>query len=327
MADDDDPERRQWNRLRSLESALFERPPAHFAGRYRIEDVIGSGALGVVFRGHDDDNDRPVAIKVLRRNRHLRPGLMYRILRREAKTLSRLSHPHVVALLGVESLDTATLPNDVDGELGLVMEYVDGMTLDAWLATSERPSSEIVAVFIQAGQGLRAAHDAGVVHRDFKPGNVMMDGEGRARVLDFGLGRILEGDHPSTLATLRELFVGDGPSPVGTPLYMAPEVHAGTSGSPSSDQYSFCVALFAALAGRLPFFGTDIVELETAKLTEEPDFRGTRLRLSKPLQKALRRGLSVYPEDRHESMASLLETLGRTPEGGGSWNPLRGLFG
>ncbi|MBJ71540.1 MAG: hypothetical protein CMN31_09390, partial [Sandaracinus sp.] len=190
-----------------------------------IEARIGGGAMGVVYRAHDPTLGRTVAVKLLR-------GALERARRElivaEARALAQLSHPNVVTVHAIV---------DRDDELYFVMEHVPGVTLRRWL--DARPSAswrEVLACFLQAGRGLDAAHAAGLVHRDFKPENVLVGDDGRVRVVDFGLARALVADDPGAV--------------VGSPHYMAPEVRAGQPATPASDQYGFARALADALAGR-----------------------------------------------------------------------------
>ncbi|HVI01635.1 MAG TPA: serine/threonine-protein kinase, partial [Enhygromyxa sp.] len=148
-------------------------------GRYLVLRKLGAGAMGMVVVGYDPELDRKLAIKLIHPRVAKRGEARSRMLR-EAKGLARLSHPNVVQVYDA---------GDIDGRVFIAMELVDGQPLSAWVKARERTSDEILAVFLAAGRGLAAAHDAGLVHRDFKPDNVLVDREGRARVLDFGLVR------------------------------------------------------------------------------------------------------------------------------------------
>src|SRR5690606_7185636 len=219
----------------------------------------------------DEDLDRKVAIKLLRgelsRDEHGRTRML-----REAQALARLSHPNVVQVHEVGQW------TDHDY---VAMEYVDGRTLDRWLAAGPRSWREILDVMVQAGRGLEAAHAAGLVHRDFKPANLLVGRDGRARVLDFGLARAaserdskssskpiadivetaehsvfelsrssddLEGATAASSAFDKLLTVTG--AVLGTPAYMAPEQHLGQPADALSDQFSFCVVLYEALYGQ-----------------------------------------------------------------------------
>ncbi|HEU0037464.1 MAG TPA: serine/threonine-protein kinase, partial [Kofleriaceae bacterium] len=202
-------------------------------GRYHLLDVVGSGGMGVVWSAYDPELDRKVAIKLLK------PELAAardRIVR-EGQALAKLSHPNVVPVFDV---------GVVDDQVYLVMEWVRGETLRAW-ASTPRSVHEIVAAYRAAGDGLAAAHAAGLIHRDFKPDNVMRGDDGRVRVLDFGLAR-------------GEL---DGPEVAGTPRYMAPEQRDGGALTPAVDQYALGISLGEALEAP-PRWLADIVARATA---------------------------------------------------------------
>jgi eukaryotic-like serine/threonine-protein kinase len=206
-----------------VKQAMFGASGATFAGRFRVLDRLGAGGMGTVYRAHDPELDRTVALKLVR----VREGRRRSALN-EAIALARLSHPNVVLVHDVGALDE---------HLFIVMELVDGMTLAAWAAQPGRTPAEILGVYLQAAEGLAAAHRAGLVHRDFKPENVIVGADGRARVIDFGLAC------ETTDSTIRR---------GGTPKYMPPENLEGRAPSPLADQYSFCLALREALGSRVP---------------------------------------------------------------------------
>jgi len=203
-------------------------------GRYVVMRELGAGAMGVVVRAYDPELARAVAVKVLRPDR-LTPEARER-LRREAQAMAKLAHPNVVRVYDVVSDDDRVV---------VAMELVEGETLRAYLR-EQRPWRDKLAVCLAAGRGLAAAHAANVVHRDFKPENVLCAGDHIA-VSDFGLARPapaeLGGDDlASTIA--------------GTPAYMAPELFVGKAATPASDQFSFCVTVYEALYGERPFAAT-----------------------------------------------------------------------
>jgi tetratricopeptide (TPR) repeat protein/predicted Ser/Thr protein kinase len=278
-------------------------------GRYVVLDRLGAGGMGVVFTAYDPELDRRVAIKLLqaRSARSAKAtGGRARLLR-EAQAMAKLSHPNVIAVY-----DVGTIGDDVF----LAMEFIAGRTLKAWLAEKAGTLDwrETLRVFVEAGRGLAAAHAAGIVHRDFKPENVMIDQQERARVLDFGLARPARDSQaatddvvpPSSVVELRLTATG---AVMGTPFYMAPEQHRGEMVDERADQFSFCVALWEALYGARPFPGTTLPELARSVLAgdrvEPPRAAG----VPPTVRRALDRGLSIDPDARFASMNDLLGEL------------------
>ncbi len=276
-------------------------------GRYAIERRLGSGGMGEVYLARDDALDRKVAIKRVH-TRSVREHDQER-LRREARALARLSHPNVVQVYEVD---------EHQGRTFVAMEYVDGQTLGEWLAERPRPWQEVLRVFDAAGHGLAAAHSAGLVHRDFKPDNVLLGRDGSVRVADFGL--VLAGDDRRTEA------LGDPPAAsttnprissagaiIGTIRYMALEQLCGDEVDARSDQFSFCVALYEALWGEAPFSLTGsaarLADLEAARPAVPG--RGGRSRPPAALWRVIRQGLSKAPADRWPDMPALLGALHR----------------
>jgi eukaryotic-like serine/threonine-protein kinase len=279
------------------------------------------GGTGAVLAAYDPRLDRPVAIKVPRRNRRtVRDDTARARLIREAQALAAVVHPNVVEVYDVGSDDDIS-DDEVLG-VYIVMEKLEGMTLRAWMA-QPRPWREVVEVFVAAGRGLVAAHDQRLLHRDFKPENVMVTTDGRVKVLDFGLARAVEGaastptfassqhldehfDEPASSVGLTETGIV-----MGTPRYMAPEQHAGRKATPASDQYAFCSAMLEALRRRPVFEGRNLAELRAAKLA----FRSRRGQPSDDfppwLRELLERGLCVDPTDRWPSMVRLLDAIER----------------
>jgi tetratricopeptide (TPR) repeat protein len=262
-------------------------------GRYVILERLGEGGMGVVLAAWDEELDRAVAIKLLRRrNRVLNAGPR---LVREAQALARLSHPNVVAVYD------ASCGN---GHAFVAMELVRGCTLREWIGSAPRSVAEILAMFDGAAMGLAAAHEAGIVHRDFKPDNVLVGDDGRPRVADFGLALGSSDDLPrvdaSTTSSSSALDVALTASGivVGTPAYMAPEQRGGEAATTLSDQYSFCVALWEALFGARP--GSD-------RLADVVPPAGVRVPTW--LRRALVRGLSPRPANRWPSMHALRAAL------------------
>ena len=270
-------------------------------GRFIIEEVIGIGAMGVVYAALDPDLDRRVAVKLLREESAERRER----LAREAQALARAASPNVCAVYEIGSHE---------GRLFIAMELVDGLTLGQWRRALRRPLREVIAVFAAAARGLAAAHAAGVVHRDFKPENVLVGADGRVRVTDFGLAtwRTATAIDASSSRPEAPKVIGltQSGAVVGTPLYMSPEQHAGRVADERSDQWSFAAALFESLYGRPPFSAPTLAALAEAK-------REGRLPGTAPpgvpgwLDRLARRGLAPLPEDRLPSMTVIAELLER----------------
>lgn len=269
-----------------VQSLLFGEAKRPSLQRYALLEKLGEGAYGAVYSAWDPRLDRKVAVKVLH-------GGATEALEREARALAKLSHPNVVGVHDVgESGDT----------LFLAMEFVDGLPLSS-MDTKKSGWRKVVATYRQAAAGLAAAHDAGVVHRDFKPANALLGRDGRVRVLDFGLAR-------AGIA----LGADDGPMVQtragGTPRYMAPEQHRGDPVDARTDQYCFCAALWEALYAEPAFTGETIADLLEAKARapSEPSASKAPTRVARILQ----RGMAPAPEDRFGSMRELDAALGRT---------------
>ena len=308
--------------LAEVQSALFGVQPKPIRlSRYVLLDRIGSGGVGIVYEAYDPELDRKVAIKLLRSTPGAKgEGVRRKRMMREAQAIARLSHPNVVTVHDVGTYDPADLLDVYAGpstgatqpEVFVVMEFVRGLDLDRWVAAAPRSWRDILAVFSAAGRGLQAAHAEGIIHRDFKPSNVLVDEGGQVRVLDFGLARSLaeprEGDETLEHSTSAlDLALTREGSVMGTPTFMSPEQHRGARTDVRSDQYSFCVALYSALYGRSPFAGSSIAELALAKQG------GARVpgqtKVPARIGRALVRGLSVAPEDRFPDMQALLDAL------------------
>jgi len=297
---------------RSLEPAGDEVAASEHGGptsiaRYRIMTLLGAGAAGVVYRAFDPQLQRAVAVKLLRPELHgSSPEQSARMLR-EAQAMARLSDPHVVAVYDVGLHE---------GTVYLVMEYIDGHTLSDWLGAEPRTTGEILRVFADAGRGLAAAHQKGLVHRDFKPENVLVARDGRARVTDFGLARESEAwlsERQADDQTSTELYAPTR-GLVGTPAYMAPELFEGERASPASDQFAFSVALFVALFDKHPFKageGIALSELITrvrSGTLQKPSLPNAE---SERLFGVLRRGFAATPSARFADLPELLAALER----------------
>ncbi len=304
---------------------VTEIAPGAQVGRYVVVDALGRGGMGVVWKAYDPQLDRNVALKRVRMRDGGDAALARDRLLREAQALAQLSHPNVVAVH-----DVGLVGDDVF----VAIELVVGDTLRQWLARHPGEIRRIVEVFVGAGEGLAAAHRAGLVHRDFKPDNVIVGADGRARVLDFGLARAIDGaatsgDRPAedldespwsdeatpsakggSRASLR--LTADG-AVVGTPRYMAPEQHRRSTADARSDQFSFCVALYEALYGVRAFAGGSLRELRQHVLTGELNEPPSGAKVPARWRAAVRRGLANDPADRFPSMDALLAELRRDP--------------
>jgi serine/threonine protein kinase len=309
-------------------------------GRYVVLDSVGMGGMGLVCAAYDPKLNRKIALKLLRNASNDEASTAGRNrLFREAQALAKLSHPNVVTVHDVDVFE---------GQVYIAMEFVEGTTLREWLREEPRTWKQILEKFILAGRGIAAAHQADIIHRDFKPSNVLISKEGDVRVADFGVAKERDRGRPdpqrdyaeferkrrtvgtaggSHLDTTAEdalieeiqsnvsLDLTVAGRMVGTPAYMAPEQHMGLRVGPYTDQYSFCVSFYEALYGRLPFEGTDRRD-QLAKMTEGrlpvPPKDSAR-NVPSWLYRAIARGLRPHPSERWPSMAELLAALERDP--------------
>ncbi len=259
--------------------------------------------MGAVYEARDAQLQRTVALKLV--HAELSVSAKQR-MQREAIALARLSHPNVVQIHEI---------GEADGQTFIAMELVRGQTLQEWVQRVPRPSQhEIVRGYLEAGEGLAAAHAAGLVHRDFKPANCMLGEDGRVRVLDFGLARAGDDDEVANGGAAFEVDAEASPMTqtgvvLGTPAYMPLEQLVGEVADARSDQFAFCVSLYEALYGERPFaaesLGELVSSLSEAKINAPP--RGSAVPLG--LRRALVRGLAVAPDDRWPDMAALLDEL------------------
>jgi tetratricopeptide (TPR) repeat protein len=282
-------------------------------GRHIVLERLGAGGMGVVYAAYDPELDRKIAVKLIRGLGEDRAGAA-RLLR-EAKAMARLTHPNVITVH-----DVGVLP---DGQVFVAMEFVDGLTLRAWQQRAPRTWQEILAVYSDAGRGLAAAHAVGLVHRDFKPDNVLVGHDGRVRVLDFGLARAEDhASSPADLARARDsnIVTALGPAEasepltqdgavVGTPAYMAPEQRLAIAVDARGDQFSFCVSLWEALTDDPPFTG----DTQFALLDAVHERRFTPvprdIKVPRKLLRVLERGLAALPAGRWPDMDALLAAL------------------
>ncbi|MCB9700370.1 MAG: protein kinase [Myxococcales bacterium] len=298
--------------------------------RFTVLQRLGSGGMGVVYAAYDPELDRRVALKVLRAqvSQSSSSSTARARLLREAKALAKLSHPNVVAIYDVGT---------IDDQVFIAMEFVKGMTLTEWtrqppepLADGSQPArrawQDVLGIFLQAGRGLAAAHKAGIIHRDFKPDNVLIGRDGRVRVVDFGLARA-DSNHPERPDTFADAIksVATESSSVfelkltrpggmaGTPAYMAPEQYANLQVDARTDQFSFCVALYEGLYGERPFLGNTVARVRKAVLNGKIAPEPKDSNVPQWLRKILIRGLAVHPGARYPSMDALLAELSDDP--------------
>jgi tetratricopeptide (TPR) repeat protein len=270
-------------------------------GRYQVLRELGRGAMGVVVRAWDPELDRAVAVKVLEPSR-VDPDARDR-LRREARAMAQLDHPNVVAVYDVAS----------DGDRTFVaMAPVDGTTLRGYL-TTPRSWRDALAVCTAAGRGLAAAHAARIVHRDFKPENVLCSRDGRVLVSDFGLARVQ--DDAGAGASAPGTAAATATAIAGTPAYMAPEVLRGDPATAASDQFSFCVATWEAVYGARPFAGDTLAALRDAitRGAIRPPAPERDREVPARIRRALERGLAADPAARFPAMPALLDALAADP--------------
>ncbi|MFV8749609.1 WD40 repeat domain-containing serine/threonine protein kinase [Nannocystaceae bacterium ST9] len=303
-----------------IAAALFDEAPTPIKiGRFTIVRELGAGGMGVVYVAYDEQLDRRIAVKLLRgSDTDVEAKLR---LQREAQAMARLSHPNVVTVHEVGTFHD---------QVFVAMEFIDGQDLRDWLAAERRDWRAIVAIFSRAGEGLAAAHDAGIVHRDFKPDNVLVGKDGRVRVADFGLAYAFDAvvaenstasPTESTKVTLDEESSGrldvsltKTGAVMGTPAYMAPEQFEGARTDARSDQFSFCVALWEGLYGRRPFVGENLVALSYAVMAGKLEPPPAESGVPAWLHAVLVRGLSPKAELRWASMRALLDALADDPE-------------
>jgi serine/threonine-protein kinase len=277
-------------------------------GRYVVLDAIGSGTMGLVLAAIDPTLDRKVALKLVKSERDGTTTGRQRLLR-EAQAMARLQHPNVVTVFEVGTFAD---------QVFLAMEYVAGGTLAGWIA-QRHSRREIVDAFVAAGRGIAAAHREGIVHRDFKPTNVLVATDGRVRVADFGLATAPETSiatatsNPAIPASAGDLSMTSTGAILGTPTYMSPEQHRGEPATARADQFAFAVALYEALYGEVPFAGETYQvyadNVLAGKINEPP--RGSSVPAN--LRRVLVRALSVEPSDRYPDMDAMLAQLSRDP--------------
>lgn len=302
---------------RRVKQRLFGATAPLRGNRYVPLERVGRGGGGTVYRAYDSKLRREVAIKLL----HLSTGPSQeevdqasQVVLREARSLASLAHPHVVAVYDVGRVANGELVSDQDQaepkdtSVFLVMELVEGQDLGSYIAEHRPSFAQILGLFEQAASGLSAAHEVGLVHRDFKPSNVLVGKDGRVRVIDFGLARIASLDpeeQRETSSRSNSPENNEGSGLVGTPAYMSPEARLRQTVGPRSDQFSFCVAFYEALYGLRP---------EACRPNESlprlaPALHGLPPGTPDDFASRLAIGLQADPEQRYENMAQLMLAL------------------
>lgn len=263
---------------------------ALIGGRYRLETQVGAGGMSTVHRALDEKLNRPVAVKLMHRATAADSDQLERF-RREAKAVARLSHPHLVAVIDA---------GDDDGRPFIVFEFIGGETLKARIRRNGRLDvAESVAFAIEIARALDCAHSAGIIHRDVKPQNVLIDTEGRARVTDFGIARTMD-EHGLT---------ADG-RVIGTTDYVSPEQALGEQVGAASDVYSVGVVLFEMLTGGVPFTGDSPVAVAMCHVRDPmPDVRAKRPEVSATLASIIDKATAKDLDQRYATMADLTGDL------------------
>ena len=295
--------------------------PGSTIGRLVIRETIGRGAVSTVYKAYDPARAHDIALKLL--HNYVRDDAhraRHRLLER-LRAMTSLSHPNVVTVYDVGTLERS------GGPLVFVeMEYVHGKPLDAWIAqrhqdprwsTDDGGWRAILDAFVQAGEGLAAAHARGFVHRDFQSTSVLIDQDERVKVTDFGQVYAGDEDPPPIPAKIPWLDMTTASTAttwiipnVTSPHSMAPELFAGFDGNARTDQFAFCSTLYQALYGRFPFPGNNLAQVAHAMLYDSPlEPPPTAPRIPRSIHLATIRGLHIDPHQRHPSMPVLLEAL------------------
>jgi Protein kinase domain/WD40-like Beta Propeller Repeat len=278
--------------------------PGMHLGKYRLERLLGAGGMGMVWEARDVDLDRAVALKVLHSTLAGNDVARSRLVR-EARAMARLRHPNVIAIF-----DATT----IDGHDVIAMELIEGETMAQWIQRAQ-PREMVIAALVAAGRGLAVAHAAGMIHRDFKPHNVLVDRGGRVVVTDFGLVRTVgdSADEPEPSRVMRGLEPSGSALTVsgtvlGTPAYMAPEQLAAAPADARADQFAFCATAWEALTGERPYAGETAAEVWAAFATDQ---RRATDRVPRRLRPILERGLLREPAARWPSIEALLDAMMR----------------
>jgi predicted Ser/Thr protein kinase len=267
--------------------------PGRQLGPYRLAEELGRGGMGLVFLAEDTRLGRRVALKILDPAHVASPASRER-LRQEARAAAQLSHPGIATVYVLE---------EIDRELCLAVEYIQGRTLRDWIDDQDHPLDQAVDIARQVAAALEAAHNRSIVHRDLKPENVMIDGEGRARILDFGIARIMGADD-------RVQRLTEPGSAVGTPAYMAPEQLQGDAVDRRADIFAFGILLYELVTGVHPFQGPTRTATQARILTATAAplarYRGP---VPAPLQRVVSRCLQKAPDGRYQETSELVRDL------------------
>jgi serine/threonine protein kinase len=263
----------------------------HKLGHYEIKGVIGVGSMGRVYAGFDTHLERIVAIKTLKSELAEDPEFIRRF-QAEAKNLAKLFHPNITTLLSTD-LDR---PDPY-----MVMEYVDGSTLEEIL--SQRPSpldlTQALAIISQAADGISYAHEHGIVHRDLKPSNIKISAQGKIKIMDFGIARIC--------GSSRMTRIGNA---VGTPLYMSPEQCMGKEGDERSDEYSLSIIFYEMITGSTPFAASTEYEILQGHINRKPTLPSRLVGTPAKIDRVLDKAMSKRPHDRYSSVMEFSQALG-----------------
>jgi eukaryotic-like serine/threonine-protein kinase len=268
---------------------------------YRIESKLGEGGMGVVYKARDTHLARPVAIKVLPADKVADPDRKQRFAH-EAKAASALNHPNIVTIYDIRSQDGTDL---------IVMEYIEGQTIAELIPPKGMRPAPALKYAVQIADALAQAHRAGILHRDLKPSNVMVTEEGRIKILDFGLAKLLEpADVSPDISTFPPGPLSEEGAVLGTAAYMSPEQAEGRKLDGRSDIFSFGSVLYEMVSGRKPFAGDSRLAMLTKILNEDPK-PPSQLGTSIPpeLEKIILRCLRKDPARRYQTMADLKVAL------------------
>lgn len=306
-------------RMRNDKAAPPSTEPAKVGssvGRYIVLSELGEGGMGQVFAAYDPELDRKVALKLIRTDIERAGTNLSTRLQREAQAMARLSHPNVCSVFDVGTHR---------GQVFIAMEFIAGVPLSKWLTQSNRRWRDILEVFIAAGNGLAAAHEAGIVHRDFKPDNVLVGNDGVVRVLDFGLARPSSDSRPPEAQPTRVPSANGNERPIidtpltvegafmGTPAYMAPEQYRAAAVEAPADQFSFGVSLFEALYGARPFKPSAVRDFASGTLNKLEPSIPSDSKVPAWVRRALVKAVAAEPQARFPSVRALLDALEHDP--------------